>query len=102
MKKCPYCGNTGADNETYCCKCGSLMYDEPASMQQASNASSYTYNTINPTDGIGKKKKSKALMIILSIIGIFMMIAIVATIAIVSFTKSLFMPRAFMSALVDA
>lgn len=71
MKKCPYCENTGADNETYCCKCGNLMYDEPTSMQQASNASSYTYNTVNPTDGIGKKKKSKALMIILSIIGIF-------------------------------
>ena len=58
MKKCPYCENTGADNETYCCKCGNLMYDEPTSMQQASNASSYTYNTVNPTDGIGKKKKS--------------------------------------------
>ncbi|MBQ4522217.1 MAG: hypothetical protein IJA10_04620 [Lachnospiraceae bacterium] len=101
MKKCPYCGNTGADNETYCCKCGNLMYDEPASMQQASNASSYTYNTVNPTDGIGKKKKSKALMIILSIIGIFLMIAIVVTIAIVSFTKSMFIPRSFMNALVD-
>lgn len=102
MKQCPYCGYTGTDDETYCNKCGSLMNNVPNSMQQTSNASPYTYNSVYSMENTEKpKKRNKGLTIFLSILGVFLVLGIVVTVIFISFARSMFIPRSFMNALVD-